>query len=128
MGGFVESSVKNDLILIVEDNLDLQSLYKQCLSYDGYLVATADHGKDALDQIRSGAAAPKLIILDLMMPVMNGWEFLKECEQDPILLKIPIIVCSAGTEKQPANVKFIKKPLDRKTLLAIAEQHCKKIS
>ncbi len=114
--------------MIVDDNLDLQALYKQCLTHDGYKVQIASNGKEALAFLQISKVPPCLIILDLMMPVMNGWDFLKECEQDPMLLKIPIVVCSAVTEKQPANVKFIKKPLDRKTLLAIAEQHCKKIS
>ncbi len=57
---------------------------------------------------------------------MNGWDFLAARSRDEKLLKIPTIVCSAGTEKIPTEVRFEKKPMARKTLLKLAEEYCQK--
>ena len=107
----------------------MQLLYQELLSYEGYNVITANHGKDALEKLaklKLEATIPKLILLDLMMPVMSGWDFLKKRDEDIELKNIPVVICSAATEKLPSNIRFIRKPVDHRTLIQIVEEFIKK--
>lgn len=81
-------------VLIVEDDLDIRDALSQILEEEGYAVATAANGQEALDVLRTGPP-PRIILLDLMMPVMNGWQFRAEQRNDPSLSRIPVIVISA---------------------------------
>lgn len=89
------------------------------------MVLTAENGKQALEILRSASKLPTIILLDLMMPVMNGWEFLKVISEDQNLVHIPIVVCSAATENLPTNVPIITKPINHKTLISVAEKYAK---
>lgn len=111
-------------ILIVEDNVDLRMLYEQAMSSEGYETISAGNGREALDLLRSGTR-PCVILLDLMMPVMDGWQFLKEREADPALSSIPVVVCSASKENVPDSVRFLRKPVDLDVLLQVAHDHCR---
>lgn len=81
-------------ILLVDDNSDILEVVRVILENEGYVVATAGNGADALAQLRAGLV-PRLIILDLTMPVMDGWEFRGHQLADPALRDIPTIVHSA---------------------------------
>ena len=88
-------------ILVVEDDGDVREALVQLLEFEGYRVTSATNGRDAIDQLRAGAA-PNLILLDLMMPVMDGPQFRAAQLGDPGLAAIPVIVLSAhsaGREK-----------------------------
>jgi CheY-like chemotaxis protein len=78
-------------ILIVEDNADLRDSLAELLQYEGYEVARAANGQEALRYLRE-CPPPCLILLDLMMPVMNGWEFRKQQLLDPTLSSIPVAI------------------------------------
>lgn len=82
-------------ILVVDDDLPTREALALFLGAEGYRVTTADDGCDALEQLRHGSH-PDLILLDLMMPVMDGWHFRNEQLADPWLSDIPVIVCSAS--------------------------------
>jgi CheY-like chemotaxis protein len=99
------------LVLVVEDDPDLRETLIDALSSFGCTAAAACNGRDALDQLRAGAR-PQVILLDLMMPVMDGWEFRKQQLADPKLADIPVVALSAHEElkKFPAPV-LLKKPL-----------------
>lgn len=112
-------------IMIVEDNDDLRMLYRMAMEQEGYEVLTAPHGKDALDQLRQTSEKPRLILLDLMMPIMDGHEFLRVRAQDPGLSAIPVVVCSASREEIPGQVQFLKKPVDLEALLRLVGSHCR---
>ena len=77
-------------VLLTEDNVDLQNIYQTKLLAEGYSVATASDGKEAFDRIRE--RIPDIILLDIVMPRMDGLEFLKIARKDTDLAKIPIIV------------------------------------
>ncbi|MGZ3709088.1 MAG: response regulator, partial [Bdellovibrionota bacterium] len=107
-------------ILIVEDDTDIRETLQQILELEGYTVLTASNGQEALDLLPQ-VARPCLILLDLMMPVMNGWEFLelKKKSDDISLATIPVVVVSAAGEraKQIPASGFIKKPIELESLI-----------
>src|SRR5687768_7389253 len=81
-------------VLLVEDDSDIRETVGEVLGDHGYRVVTAGHGADALAQLRDGAR-PDVILLDLMMPVMDGAAFRSEQKADPELAAIPVIVMTA---------------------------------
>lgn len=112
-------------VLIVEDNDDLRALYEYAITGEGYPAVTANNGQVALELLESDTPAPCLIILDLMMPVMDGWEFLRQREKSAKLSAIPVIVCTAVKDDTPPGVPFLRKPLDLSVLLETVEKYCK---
>lgn len=115
-------------ILIVEDDSDLRDMMSQLLTLEGYEPASAANGREALEYLREGHA-PELILLDLMMPIMDGWEFRREQERDPDLARVPVVVLSALDEQRAGDLRalaFLKKPLDFDRLLSLVRQYCSK--
>lgn len=97
----------------------------QLLTLEGFSTATVTNGREALEYLRSGAN-PNLILLDLMMPVMDGWEFRREQQRDPSLARVPVVVLSAVDQARAADVNaqaVLKKPLDFDHLLDIVRQY-----
>jgi CheY-like chemotaxis protein len=114
-------------VLIVEDDTDLREMMAQLLTLEGFNAATATNGREALDYLRSGDT-PQLILLDRMMPVMDGWEFQREQQRDPNLKHVPVVVLSAldpVRAAEPPAHGFLKKPLDFDRLLEIVQQYCR---
>ena len=90
-------------VLLVEDDIDVREAVADTLDEAGYRVSPARNGQEALDMLRSGAVQPRVILLDLMMPVMDGWQFREEQLRDPALASIPVVALSAhvcATEPQ----------------------------
>jgi CheY-like chemotaxis protein len=114
-------------VLIVEDDEDLREMMAQLLTLEGFLTATVANGREALDYLHR-TSKPDVILLDLMMPVMDGWEFRRLQQADPALARVPVIVLSALHPARAANVDataFLKKPLDFDRLLALIRLHCR---
>lgn len=116
------------VVFVVEDDADIRDMIREILELEGYSVRTASDGAKALEQIRLGEA-PRLILLDLMMPGMNGWEFRSAQLDDPRLAKIPVIVLSGdGTVAAKAGnmnaAGYLKKPVDLSTLLETVSRFC----
>jgi signal transduction histidine kinase len=106
-------------ILLVEDDHAIRDVMLSLLEDEGYLVLTAQNGQEALDALRT-AAAPDLIILDLRMPVMDGWQFRAVQKGDPALAGIPVVAVSADGSPQAAAIDaaaYLRKPLNADTLL-----------
>src|SRR3954466_6642645 len=94
-GCFVESC----RILVVEDDQDIRDAIATALAEAGYSVRTAHDGGDALDALHRESSAPtQLILLDLMMPRVNGWEFLRYKQEDRKIAGIPVLVLTANTD------------------------------
>ena len=115
-------------VLIIEDDTDLRQALSQVLADEGYRVGGAEHGLHALEQLRHGPR-PCLILLDLTMPVMNGWQFREEQRQDPDLASIPVVVISAGANLSeqvvPLGIQdYIRKPIQLGQLLATVQRYC----
>ena len=116
-------------VLIVEDDPDIRETIAQILEEEGYEVRGASNGKQALDLLREGAR-PQLILLDLMMPVMDGWLFRTEQRSDPAIADIPVIVISAdgNLRQQAAKIQangYLRKPVGIDTLLTTVQRYVK---
>jgi CheY-like chemotaxis protein len=105
-------------LLVVDDDAGSLAALTDILSMEGYLVETMSNGQEAIDYLRAAQAPPALIILDLFMPVMDGWQFLAEMKLDATLsqLRIPVIIVTALNAKVDADA-IIHKPIDLERLL-----------
>ncbi|PLS79555.1 MAG: response regulator, partial [Chloroflexi bacterium] len=83
-------------ILVVDDDSGIREALTDILEDEGYAVRSACDGQAALDLLRQQAEPPALVLLDLMMPRMNGWQFRSEQRRDPALANIPVVVISAS--------------------------------
>ena len=113
-------------VLVVEDDEGLREMMAQLLTLEGSQTATVANGEEALAYLHR-SAKPEVILLDLMMPVMDGWEFRRHQQADPGLAGVPVIVLSALDQARAANVEgsaFLKKPLDFDRLLDLVRQYC----
>jgi len=114
-------------VLIVEDDADLREMMAQLLSLEGYRTAAVANGREALDYLQQ-EIAPNLILLDLMMPVMDGWEFRRRQQADPSLADVPVIVLSALDQGRTTAVSahaILKKPLDFDRLIELVRSYCR---
>jgi len=114
-------------VLIVEDDEDLREMMAQLLTLEGFQTAAVANGREALDYLHQ-ATRPDVILLDLMMPIMDGWEFRRRQQADPVLAPVPVIVLSALDQARAANLNataFLKKPLDFDRLLTLVRSHCR---
>ena len=113
----------SNFVLIVDDDLDLLEVTRFVIENEGMAVKTARNGEEALALLRAGRR-PSLVLLDLMMPVMNGWEFLDEVAKDPSLRQIPIVALTAAEHVQVTGaVEVLSKPMDLVALLRVVERY-----
>jgi two-component system response regulator CpxR len=112
-------------VLIVEDDADVREMMTQLLSAEGFEPRIAMNGRDAIDQLAAGPA-PDVILLDLMMPVMDGQHFLEHYRRDPAYACIPVIVLSATSDCTPhlQAAAVFRKPLDFGRVLDTVRRYC----
>jgi CheY-like chemotaxis protein len=116
-------------ILIVEDDALIQDMLTDFLEDEGYQTARAANGLEALTHLRKEIILPCLILLDLNMPIMTGWQFRHHQQQDPVLASIPTVIVSALRNLKndllsPAPAGLLEKPVDFDKLLSTVEQYC----
>jgi CheY-like chemotaxis protein len=117
----------NHEVLVVDDDQDIRESLMDFLQDHGYTPVGAEHGRDALEKLGAAEQRPCLIILDLMMPVMDGRSFRAAQLRDPELSQIPVVVISAqgGSPTQELQVQdHLPKPLNLSALLAVLRTHC----
>jgi CheY-like chemotaxis protein len=83
-------------ILIVDDDPDIRETFMDALRFEGYTVAVSEHGQQAIDWLREHGDQRWVVLLDMMMPVMDGETFLRTRAEDPGLSRFPVIVLTAG--------------------------------
>jgi len=112
-------------VLIVDDDPDIRDAVGECLRYEGYDVHSAADGRDALDRLEYGLR-PAVILLDLMMPVLNGFDVLEALKSRPEWKSIPVVIVSANrgyeAEDLSGAVSILRKPVNVDRLLAAVEQ------
>jgi CheY-like chemotaxis protein len=113
-------------VLVVEDDSDLRDSICAVLEDAGYSYRTAENGEVALREART--ERPCVILLDLMMPIMNGWEFRSEQLRDPSLSSIPVIIMTAdGRAREKArtlHADYLRKPITLDALLHLVGDYC----
>jgi len=117
-------------VMVVEDDEDIRESLIAVLEDYGYESTGAVHGRDALDKLRDQSARPQVILLDLMMPVMDGREFRERQLATPALARIPVVVISAfrDVERLVLALKpsaYLHKPIDLPRLLELVEHFAK---
>ncbi len=112
------------IVLIVEDEADLREIMREALEFNGYTVVAAAEGQSALDRI-DGIDRICLVLLDLVMPGMNGWDFYQQMRQRPHLAEVPVIVHSSSPSGAPVGVtRVLRKPLMLDRLLSVVREFC----
>ncbi len=116
-------------VLIVDDDFGIRDYLTQILQDEGYHVAGAANGLEALDYLKAKPQEPCVILLDLTMPIMNGWDFRAAQRQEPKLDLVPVVVLTAdGAAAQKAAALgvagFLQKPVSVNTLLNTVERYC----
>ena len=111
------------VVLVVEDDHDLRVLLRALLEAEGYEVVTAPHGHAALEELDH--LLPDLILADLHMPLMDGWDFVAQVQARADLVGVPIGVHTSEMERQPPdNVSFVlRKPAAARALLDLVREH-----
>lgn len=121
------SLAREHLILVVEDDPDIREVTIQVLEDLDYKVLAAENGQQALALLQEMPQLPCLILVDLMMPVMNGWQLLEAMAKDERLASIPAVVMSAVTESYTTQLNvaaYLRKPASYEQLVTVLEQHC----
>jgi CheY-like chemotaxis protein len=124
-----DSGLDSDTVLVVDDDVAVLDGISELLEDEGYTVVTAVNGRIALDHLRGGLR-PCAILLDLMMPVMDGWDFRQAQINDPDLKDIPVVVITAAgfsersVKAQFGDIQYVPKPPPEQTLLAAIRGRC----
>jgi two-component system, chemotaxis family, chemotaxis protein CheY len=111
-------------VLVVEDNDDIREAIGAILESEGYEIALAENGERALELL-AALPRPCLLLVDLIMPKMDGWQLLQFLSRDDRLATIPVVVLSAAANANAAGThRTLKKPVDLEVLVRIVHDHC----
>jgi CheY-like chemotaxis protein len=114
---------REQLILIIDDDAESRETLGDLLSTQGYAIAHTDNGRQALDYLSH--STPALILLDLMMPVMSGWEFRAQQKSNPRLKFLPVVAMTAsGLVGDIDADAIVHKPIDFDKLMTVVKQNC----
>jgi CheY-like chemotaxis protein len=117
--------MREESILLVEDNEDFRALVRTALEQEGFTVREAGDGQEALAKLQESGSSHCLMLTDLMMPGMTGWDLVSAIRGDPLLRSNPIVVATAVPEDAPSTVDAIlQKPFDIDSLIRVVERYC----
>lgn len=111
-------------ILVVEDEVDSRETLRELLELEGYKVRTAVNGREALDTLNAVGDEICIVLLDLFMPVMDGWEVIDELKATGRLAKTQIVVITSAAHRAPAGIPVFQKPLDLEKVMNQVNQLC----
>ncbi|NOJ96715.1 response regulator [Corallococcus sp. CA049B] len=122
----MSSTPPRSIILIVDDEPDLREVVAELLEMEDYTVLQAANGQAALEVLAANDEQPCLVLLDLMMPVMDGHEFLHRLREDARYRELPVLMLTAhfSAKAPPGTVGLLRKPVDIPELLAMVARHC----
>ncbi len=121
------ANIPSNTVMVVDDDPDIREAVQDILSFEGYTVVQADNGREALDLLsQREPVRPCIILLDLMMPVMDGEELVGLLQKDPELSRLPVILVTASGRSAFTGVRaIIKKPFEMDELLSAVAAHCR---
>jgi CheY-like chemotaxis protein len=130
MSASMSSSPSRGTILVVDDDRDVREGIADVLIDEGYVVAMASHGAEALAKMRNGPL-PRLVLLDLMMPVLDGWGFRASQRADPALSHVPVILVTASGNCRGDDIRLgfdacLPKPIALDRLFQLVAAHLAK--
>jgi len=114
------------LLLVVDDDPDMRDAISELLEEEGYRVVRVENGRAALEFLRAGGR-PSMILLDMMMPVMSGWQFRREQQRDPSIQCIPVVMITASEERRAdliPNQQVLTKPVRADEVLKSVHRYC----
>jgi CheY-like chemotaxis protein len=110
-------------VLVVEDDLDIREAMTEALEIAGYATMSAENEQQALEVMKH--ERPQIVVLDLMMPIVDGWELMRRMQEDDELSTIPVCVLSAVAHRAPpSNVQVLEKPVQLLRLLTTVRRYC----
>jgi CheY-like chemotaxis protein len=110
-------------VLIVDDEQELRESLEEFLVDHGYAAVSAANGAEALARLEAGAP-PRLVILDLRMPVIDGNELFRRMRADPRLAQVPVVVSTSDPARAPRGVQIMRKPISLSSLLQLVRRYC----
>jgi CheY-like chemotaxis protein len=113
-------------VLIIDDDPEVREAVREVLEEQGLRVLCASSGREAL-QILRAESEPCLILLDLLMPIMSGWQFRAVQAQDPVLARLPVVVMTATSSLEDAAIHadgILRKPVHLDDLVAVVRRYC----
>jgi CheY-like chemotaxis protein len=124
----VMSEYVKNTILVVGNHADMRESLALLLECEGYHVALAANNREVVEYLQ-GSTLPRLILLDLMMSEMGGWEFLQHRERDPLLASVSVVILAAAADAEKMARKlgaaqFLVKPFDPRELLTVVRRLC----
>ena len=126
MSGDKDNETQVETILVVDDDSLVRESISLFLDAKGYSVLEAENGQEALEVLKTAPRFPCLVMLDLLMPILDGQQFLTQRGQDPVLRDIPVIVVS-GNDKSDLPLEgvaaYLKKPINPDHLIEIIDRH-----
>ena len=112
------------IVMVIDDDEDVREVLRDFIEDLGYRPVVAANGQEGLDAIRGLDEPPCVILLDLMMPVMDGWQFLQVVSADVSLARIPIVISTSAPDRAPSGPKVLAKPVDLEDFVAELRQLC----
>jgi CheY-like chemotaxis protein len=113
---------RGSIVLIVEDETESRETLRDLLELEGYTVETAPNGRAALEIMAT--IEPCVVLLDLFMPVMDGWQVIDRLRTDGRLGKMNVLVMTSAAHRAPADLPVFEKPLNLEKLMRIVETVC----
>jgi two-component system, sensor histidine kinase and response regulator len=109
-------------VLIVDDEQDLRESLEEIFQDEGFAVRTASNGEEALRRLQE--KLPSVVILDLLMPVLDGTQVYQRMQCDPRFSRVPVIVSTSDPTRAPSGVLIMKKPIDVDCLIGTVRRFC----
>ena len=115
---------QKSVILIVEDEKESRDTLRELLELEGYKVETAVNGREALDALNTAGEAICIMLLDLFMPVMDGWQVIDQLKADGRLSTTQVVIITSAPYRAPAGLPVFQKPLDLDKVMSEVQRLC----
>jgi len=115
---------QKSVILVVEDEKESRDTLRELLEFEGYEVETAVNGREALDTLDASGDRICIILLDLFMPVMDGWQVIDQLKADGRLDRTQVVIITSAPYRAPAGLPVFQKPLDLDKVMHEVQRLC----
>jgi CheY-like chemotaxis protein len=117
-------STSRSIVLVVEDEKESRDTLRELLELEGYQVRTATNGREALDALTVGGDEICIVLLDLFMPVMDGWQVIDQLRADGRLATTNIVIITSASYRAPSGIPVFEKPLDLDKVMNAVQRLC----